>query len=552
MVDNVAHNAIQSNPSSELKNDIIIQNEEDMEERKKLKREAKALKKLKREKQRIENTMRLDKRPEVRMAAMVELKLSSTGTENDKKNAITNVNTATVVKESDSQRQEGHVDVYSSEAGDESLNRRVISLMDMSLTEFSISSLITHKYSPASIIELDVSHNQLSELPGLAALTNLVSLDMRRNEFRSLPESLPQLSSLVHLNASRNQLRSSAALLVLLTKPPLPSIQTIDLTFNKKLFTQSLVDLLTSSLPSSVAVYMTVTSPPPPGAYIGDSPGERDASQLRSQLEPFTTLQLRKRLVHTFGHEPYSMYGEPPQGRAQVMTLLLEEYAKREKVTNISVSADIPARTCTSSQRKLVRSWGTPVPMSVLAEVGRELEAWSRRYDAYQERPMIRASQYMVLRSPSEAEEKIIKLGSRRAGSAIRKYHQNKALWVAAKAAMETVDQDFARAFTGLAVTRGFRGSPHIDTTNIGPFYGLSWGDFEDGTGGVRVELDPLTVCEVNTKNRLGRIDGRFPHWVAPYDEEKNRYSLIFYLTEGKVQPKTKAVFGEIVGYDED
>lgn len=479
---------------------------------------------------------------------MVELKLSSTDAEKNTKESKTD----TAVKESDSQHQREHVDVSSSTAGDESLNRRVISLMDMSLTEFSISTLITHKYSPASIVELDVSHNQLSELPGLAALANLVSLDMRRNEFRSLPESLPQLSSLVHLNASRNQLRSSAALLVLLTKPPLPSIQTIDLTFNKKLFTQSLFDLLTSSLPSSVAIYMTVTSPPPPGAYIGDSPGERDASQLRSQLEPFTTLQLRERLVRTFGHEPYSMYGEPPQGRAQVMTLLLEEYAKILQVTNVSASAGIPARACTSSQRKLVRSWGTPVPMSVLAEVGRELEAWSHRYDAYQERPMIRASQYMVLRSPSEAEEKIIKLGSRRAGSAIRKYHQNKSLWVAAKAAMETVDQDFSRAFTGLAVTKGFRGSPHIDTTNIGPFYGLSWGGFEDGTGGVRVELDALTVCEVNTKNRLGRIDGRFPHWVAPYDEEKNRYSLIFYLTEGKVQPKTKAVFGEIVGYDED
>ena len=76
-----------------------------------------------------------------------------------------------------------------------------------------------------------------------------------------------------------------------------------------------------------------------------------------------------------------------------------------------------------------------------------------------------------------------------------------------------------------------------------------NFGDFDDGTGGVRVELDPMTVCEVNTKNRLGRIDGRFPHFVAPYDESKTRYSLIFYLTEGKVQPKTTAVFGNIIDY---
>ena len=62
-----------------------------------------------------------------------------------------------------------------------------------------------------------------------------------------------------------------------------------------------------------------------------------------------------------------------------------------------------------------------------------------------------------------------------------------------------------------------FQGSPHIDTTNVGPFYGLAFGDFADGTGGIRVELDPMTVCEVNTKGRLGKVDGRYPHWVAEY-----------------------------------
>ena len=36
---------------------------------------------------------------------------------------------------------------------------------------------------------------------------------------------------------------------------------------------------------------------------------------------------------------------------------------------------------------------------------------------------------------------------------------------------------------------KGFRGSPHIDTTNTGPFYGLSIGDFIDGTGGIQVLL---------------------------------------------------------------
>lgn len=229
-------------------------------------------------------------------------------------------------------------------------------------------------------------------------------------------------------------------------------------------------------------------------------------------------------------HAPYSNYGAAPEGRAQVMAKLLDEYGN------------------SGHERKSVRSLGVLVSDDLLESVTRELEAWSARYDKFQERPMIKASIYMILRSPTEAEKKLIELGSRRAGSAIRKYEQNISLWQAAKAAMASVDEDFSRAFTGLAVTKGFKGSPHIDTTNIGPFWGLSVGDFDDGTGGVCVELDPFTVCEVNTKNRLGKIDGRFPHWVAPYDESKTRYSLIFYLTEGKVEPKTKATFGEIIG----
>eukprot|EP00578_Thalassiosira_sp_NH16_P031491 CAMPEP_0181077716 /NCGR_PEP_ID=MMETSP1071-20121207/1102_1 /TAXON_ID=35127 /ORGANISM="Thalassiosira sp., Strain NH16" /LENGTH=207 /DNA_ID=CAMNT_0023158985 /DNA_START=12 /DNA_END=635 /DNA_ORIENTATION=- len=191
-------------------------------------------------------------------------------------------------------------------------------------------------------------------------------------------------------------------------------------------------------------------------------------------------------------------------------------------------------------ERKLVRSLGTPVPPSKLDTLERELESWSLRYDKFQERPMIRAAKYMILRSPTEAEEKMIKLGSRRAHSAIRKYQQNLSLWAAAKAAMATVDSQFANLFTGLAITKNFIGSPHIDTTNIGPFYGLSLG---------WVELDAMTVCEVNTKNRFGKIDGRFVHFVAPYDVDATRYSVIFYLTEGEVQVKGKAVFGEIVEY---
>ena len=72
-------------------------------------------------------------------------------------------------------------------------------------------------------------------------------------------------------------------------------------------------------------------------------------------------------------------------------------------------------------------------------------------------------------------------------------------------------------------------------------------GDYADGTGGVQVELDPMTVCEVNTKNRLGKVEGRFPHWVGPYDEACERFSLIYYQTEGEPTPVTTAVFAPLI-----
>jgi hypothetical protein len=303
-------------------------------------------------------------------------------------------------------------------------------------------------------------------------------------------------------------------------------LQELDLTFNQRLFMQDTHDLLQKTLPT-VAVRMTVTS-------RADSlqPCDRDATLLRSQLEPFTTLQLRRRLVDVFGQDPQTDVDMPPAPRMEVMEQLLECYAKA------GVNPEAP--------RKLVRINGAPVHPDMCAKLMVELRDWSARYEKLQERPMIKAEKYMIIRSPPEFEAKI-QGGSSKALRAEKKYVENQKLWKAAAAAMATVDPDFAVQFTGLAVTQGFRGSPHIDTTNIGPFYGLSLGDFADGEGGVQVEYDSMTVAEVNTKNRLGKVDGRFPHWVAPYDESCERFSLIYYVTEGAVTPKTVAAFGAVL-----
>lgn len=219
--------------------------------------------------------------------------------------------------------------------------------------EFSLE-LLPPSSAWLGVISLDLSHNELSELPGLESLASLQELNLCRNLFRALPPSLRQLPQLQKLNASRNQLRPSAEFLVLLLQAPgLPALQDLDISFNQKCYTQDLADLLARELPT-LAVRMTVTSPPP-GAYVGDAACNRDATLLRSQLEPYTTLQLRRRLVTVFGHAPHSMTGEPPEARAEVMAQLLACYG--------------------SEQRRLVRVNGAPVAPALLAELMVELRA---------------------------------------------------------------------------------------------------------------------------------------------------------------------------------
>ena len=104
------------------------------------------------------------------------------------------------------------------------------------------------------------------------------------------------------------------------------------------------------------------------------------------------------------------------------------------------------------------------------------------------------------------------------------------------------MDPEFAANFSALAVTRNFQGSPHKQ--NTGPFYGLSLGCFPEGQGGVCVEADPFVVAFINTRHRLGKVDGRQPHWVSPHPAGTERFSLIYYQTNGDYLPPTTAYFG--------
>jgi predicted heme/steroid binding protein len=257
------------------------------------------------------------------------------------------------------------------------------------------------------------------------------------------------------------------------------------------------------------------------GGRLGSAPADRDARLLRSQLEPWPTNVLRQRLAD---HFPHAADGAPvhTMSRAHVMNALLAAYAQ-------------------AGPRRVQCYEGIPVRADLCDALLAALRNWERQHP-HNNRPALNAQSYMILRSPAEFGSK----DSKNALAAAAKIEEWTELWCLATAALTEADPLFAASFTALAVTCNIVGSPHIDKQNTGPFYGLALGDFAAGTGALCVEADWQTVAHVNTRCRLGKVDGRFPHWVdGPY--EGTRYSLIYYQTEGQHTPPTQVVFATAV-----
>jgi len=257
----------------------------------------------------------------------------------------------------------------------------------------------------------------------------------------------------------------------------------------------------------------------------GACPAVRDASLLRSQLEPWPTSVLRERLATVFGEDHHRALD--PWRREEIMKRLLEHYNDKP--------------------RKMIRVLGRPVDRELREKLLSELLLWKESHTT-NTRPSINAKAYMILRNPNEFGQK----ESKNAVQAAKKLAEHRELWNLAEQAIQAADPVFASNFSALAVTYGFQGSPHIDKQNTGPFYGLALGDFPDGQGGVCVEASAWVVAQVNTKNRLAKVDGRYPHWVAPYDATAHeRFSLIFYSTWQDYKAPGPAFFGEPVDHDE-
>ena len=439
----------------------------------------------------------------------------------------------------------------------------------------------------SNLIYLDLSRNELWGLPSpnsMKALANLESLNLSRNWFEDLPISIGVLQNLKSLNASHNMLHSTPKALLLVPVAVLRDagledddaasnkehyenvnckesidkgyssisilrslrhLAELNLEFNNKCNHQKLRDKVEKELhnQTSCKLRMTINLPPKPrekGYFVGESAAVRDPTLLRSQLECWSTTKLRRRLVADFGQEPLPEGCGRSHVMDQLLTLYSKEYVSQHGDTTEIMTAVDPQRQ--RGMRKIIRTNGCLIEDAFLLDnLLLALKEWKNNWtNKNNERTAIDAENYMILTSPASW----VNLGHHKRRQAQAKLEANQTLWDLAKQAMASVDAPFSERYTALAVTHNFIGSPHIDRQNVGPFYGLSLGDFDDGSGGIMVECSTRIVAHNNTKNRLAKVDGRFPHWVAPYDSQnKERFSVIFYQTMGVYQKIETSVF---------
>jgi len=368
----------------------------------------------------------------------------------------------------------------------------------------------------ASLRALDLSKNQLAALPpAIGELAALTALNVSRNFLKRLPPELGRLARLVTLDASSNGLKVSGIALDALAAG-LSSLRLLDLRYNNKICDSAqagcefdVTGLLAARLPG-----VRCLTTPRALFHEKEHAADRDACHVSSQIAPFSTGTLRRRLALVFGETT-----DPDKvERAELTRRLLAHYAARPP-------------------RAVRRVAGAPVSEAACAALLAELELWAEAQ--IRERPTIRAQQYMILSAPGAFP--FSKKGKGKAKVAARKVAAHAKLWALARRAMEEVDREYADKYTAVAFTRNFEGSPHIDTQNTGPFYGLALGDFSEGGGALCVECSAREVAHIDTRGRLGRADGRFPHWVAPYTG--TRFSVIYYQTQGEMVPVTTAVF---------
>lgn len=415
------------------------------------------------------------------------------------------------------------------------LSKRALSAVPL-LTDVASAASPGVAFRPETLRHLDLSRNRLASLApesSMVALTALEVLDVSRNQLRELPSWISRLTSLREVHAASNSMRPVARSLPVAALARLPHLTILDLRYNQKLRPAAPgVPALLAALPSC-EVRLTAERKGE-GALAGrcEPARARDPTLLRSQLAPLSTPQLRARLEGAFGvpTDPATV------GREEVLDRLVRAH-EREGPRAVRVVS------------------GKPVSDAVCDALLECLRTTRWPVGPARERPKVDADGYFTLQRPSREGDRRFRVeGGQKQRRAAAKLRAHAELWRLAEVAMREVDPAHWDAMTAVAFTRGFRGSPHIDTENVGCFYGLSLGDYgpvggaadddDDAegssrvSGAIAVESGTREVTHVDTRRKMARVEGRNPHWVTPYAGE--RYSLIYYRTEGEAEPHEK------------
>jgi hypothetical protein len=192
--------------------------------------------------------------------------------------------------------------------------------------------------------------------------------------------------------------------------------------------------------------------------------------------------------------------------------------------------------------RRCLHHDGVPIPSELATEAFDALQAL--QWPCTPQRSGVTADGYIVLAGDNDSARRYPRLSA------------------CCASLMDWADPAFH--YSAVAVTKNFRGSPHIDTHDVTFQYACSFGRWARG-GELCIEdsADPLRLVHtVNTKGRMVRVDGRYPHWVRSFDRRgrpatashqicgaassdgepsdaradsaasEDRFSLIFYSTD--------------------
>lgn len=228
--------------------------------------------------------------------------------------------------------------------------------------------------------------------------------------------------------------------------------------------------------------------------------GGRDPP-LEEQLRPLDLSELLRRIERLQGISE-------PHGRSTASTDEALYHQQHQEALEKLVALSTP-------DRDEVHLQGRPVPEHLCNRLLELLQ--SLQWPARNERPRLTSERYLVL--PSNVTND-------------RFYSE---LREACHELMDWADPDYS--YSGIAVTKNFVASPHIDVKDQTYQYAMSLGDFEGGgqlcVEGWNDKNGDDFVNVVDTNKRLAQVDGRQVHWVRTWDEG-DRYSLIFYDTSGQ------------------